>query len=201
MSKEEFLLELRKNLNGLPNDEIDNRIEFYSEMIDDRVEEGKTIDEAIEDIGGVDGVIKDIAKETPLVSLVKNKVKPNRSLYVWEILIIILGFPIWFPLLLTFSIIAFVVYFMLWILDFVFSTVGLSLICSSGLSLVIFFIYLTKGKFVLNYLGYFLVLLAISLFLFVGVYYFTKLCAKVTKYTLLGIKSWFIRGGKNEKRN
>ena len=25
MSKEEFLLELRKNLNGLPNDEIDNR--------------------------------------------------------------------------------------------------------------------------------------------------------------------------------
>lgn len=201
MSKEEFLLELRKNLNGLPNDEIDNRIEFYSEMIDDRVEEGKTIDEAIEDIGGVDGVIKDIAKETPLVSLVKNKVKPNRSLYVWEILIIILGFPIWFPLLLTFSIIAFVVYFMLWILDFVFSTVGLSLICSSGLSLVIFFIYLTKGKFALNYLGCFLVLLAISLFLFVGVYYFTKLCAKVTKYTLLGIKSWFIRGGKNEKRN
>ena len=201
MSKEEFLLELRKNLNGLPNDEIDNRIEFYSEMIDDRVEEGKTIDEAIEDIGGVDGVIKDIAKETPLVSLVKNKVKPNRSLYVWEILIIILGFPIWFPLLLSFSIIAFVVYFMLWILDFVFSTVGLSLICSSGLSLVIFFIYLTKGKLALNYLGYFLVLLAISLFLFVGVYYFTKLCAKVTKYTLLGIKSWFIRGGKNEKRN
>ena len=92
-------------------------------------------------------------------------------------------------------------YFILWIIDFVFLTVGLSLIGASVMSLLVFFIYLAKGKFSLDYIGYSLVLLGVSVFLFIGVYYFTKLCAFVTKHSMLGIKSWFIRGGKNEKRD
>ena len=196
MNREEFLLELRKNLNGLPKDEIENRIEFYSEMISDRVEEGLTEEEAINDIGGVEGVIKDIAKEIPLTKLVKEKIKPKRSLYIWEIVLIFLGFPIWFPILLTITILAFVMYFILWILDLVFTIVGTSLFASGLMSLLIFFIVLFKGDLSLDYIGYTFVLLGVSLFMFVGVYYFTKLAAFVTKKTLIEIKSWFIRGKK-----
>ena len=47
MNKEEFLNSLRKRLKGLPNNEIEERISFYSEMIDDRVEEGMSEEEAI----------------------------------------------------------------------------------------------------------------------------------------------------------
>ena len=35
MNKEEFLNALRSNLKGLPSDEIEERISFYDEMIED----------------------------------------------------------------------------------------------------------------------------------------------------------------------
>ena len=34
MNKQEFLMKLRKALSGLPKDDIDERLTFYSEMID-----------------------------------------------------------------------------------------------------------------------------------------------------------------------
>ena len=40
MNKQEFLAGLRKGLSGLPQEDIEERLLFYSEMIDDRIEEG-----------------------------------------------------------------------------------------------------------------------------------------------------------------
>ena len=40
MNKQEFLAQLRKGLSGLPKEDIDERLTFYSEMIDDRMEDG-----------------------------------------------------------------------------------------------------------------------------------------------------------------
>ena len=40
MSKQAFLARLRKELSGLPKDDIEERLAFYEEMIDDRTEEG-----------------------------------------------------------------------------------------------------------------------------------------------------------------
>ena len=42
MTKKEFLDELKKGLLGIPEEDINRSIEFYSEMIDDRIEDGKT---------------------------------------------------------------------------------------------------------------------------------------------------------------
>jgi UV DNA damage endonuclease len=39
MTKLNFLFELREKLKGLPQNEIDERLNFYSEMIEDMVEE------------------------------------------------------------------------------------------------------------------------------------------------------------------
>ena len=47
MNKQEFLDELRKGLCGLPSEDIEERINFYSEMIDDRMEEGLTEEESV----------------------------------------------------------------------------------------------------------------------------------------------------------
>ncbi len=43
MTKQEFIAELRKGLSGLPKKELEERLTFYSEMIDDRMEEGLTV--------------------------------------------------------------------------------------------------------------------------------------------------------------
>ena len=37
MLKTEFLTELQNGLSGLPQADIDERLSFYSEMIDDRI--------------------------------------------------------------------------------------------------------------------------------------------------------------------
>ena len=101
MNKQQFLDELRSKLVGLPDEEIENRVSFYEEMINDRIDEGKSEEEAINEIGTVDEVVREIAKDTPLVSLVKHKLKPKRRLRGWEVLIIIFSFPFWLPLVIT----------------------------------------------------------------------------------------------------
>ena len=53
MNKEEFLNALRSALAGLPQEDIEERLAFYSESIDDRVEDGLTEEEAVEAIGTV----------------------------------------------------------------------------------------------------------------------------------------------------
>ena len=38
VTKQQFLTELRKKLSGLPQQDIDERLSFYSEMIEDRID-------------------------------------------------------------------------------------------------------------------------------------------------------------------
>ena len=42
MDKKAFLAQLRSQLSGLPQNDIEDRLIFYSEMIDDIMEEGIT---------------------------------------------------------------------------------------------------------------------------------------------------------------
>ena len=47
MSKQEFLAQLRKGLSGLPKEDLEERLTFYSEMIDDRIDDGMAEEEAV----------------------------------------------------------------------------------------------------------------------------------------------------------
>ena len=96
MNKQEFLGALRRGLLGLTEEDIENSVEFYSEMIDDRIDEGMSEDEAVADIGSANEVIQQILSEASLTKLVKRKVKKNRSLKGWEIVLLIAGSPVWF---------------------------------------------------------------------------------------------------------
>ena len=53
MSKQDFLNTLRVRLSGLPKADIEERLIFYSEIIDDKIEEGLTEEEAVADVGDV----------------------------------------------------------------------------------------------------------------------------------------------------
>lgn len=199
MKKEEFLSELRNKLNGLPKDDVDNRISFYSEMIDDRIDDGKTEEEAVADIGTVDDVVNDIAKDTPLVKLVKEKVKPKRSLRAWEIVLIVLGFPLWFPLLLVAFILCLVAYILLWVLVIVSYAVELSLIAGAIGGIVIFFAYLFGGGEVnLMVLGTSIMCAGASVLMFFGCVGATKVSIKLSKAIINGIKSSIIKKGRKE---
>ena len=51
MTKKEFITELRKKLSKLPSREAAERLTFYSEMIDDRIEDGVSEEVAVASVG------------------------------------------------------------------------------------------------------------------------------------------------------
>ena len=51
MNKEQFLAALRARLTALPKDDLEKTLQYYREMIEDRVEEGMTEFEAVADVG------------------------------------------------------------------------------------------------------------------------------------------------------
>ena len=60
MTKTEFVLELTSKLSLLPWEEVEDRISFYVEMIDDRMEDGLSEEEAVAAVGSVDEIAAQI---------------------------------------------------------------------------------------------------------------------------------------------
>ena len=101
MSKTEFLEQLRRGLSGCPEQEKEERIAFYDEMISDYLEEGLTESEAVAKIGDPRDIAAGIMADLPLSALVKERIKPGRKLKGWELILLILGSPIWVSLVIT----------------------------------------------------------------------------------------------------
>ena len=126
MNKESFLIKLASALAGLPEEDIEKSLEFYSEMIDDRIEDGLSEAEAVAAVGTIEEIRAQIVKDTPLPKLIKEKVKRKRSLNGLEVTLLIVGFPIWFPLLAAAASVVFSVYVTLWSLIIVLFAVEIS---------------------------------------------------------------------------
>lgn len=95
MNKREFIEALRKGLCGLPQDDIEERVTFYSEMIDDRMEEGFLEQEAVAQAGAVEDIVNQIVSETPIGKIAKERLKSKGRIKPWEIVLLALGSPIW----------------------------------------------------------------------------------------------------------
>lgn len=107
MNKRQFIAGLRKRLSRLPRKEAEERIGFYSEMIDDRMEEGLSEEEAVKAVGSLDNISKQIPGGKGADSV-------KRELSGWDIALIIIGAPLWAPLLLAALAIYFSLYAVLW---------------------------------------------------------------------------------------
>ena len=114
MNKAEFLDALRMRLGGLPDGEVDDRLIFYGEMIDDRIEEGLSEEDAVSAMGSVEEVASQILSEIPLGKIVKGRIKPKRRMSAWEIVLLILGSPIWLSLALSALAVILSLYISLW---------------------------------------------------------------------------------------
>ncbi len=194
MLKQEFLNALREGLNGLPQADIEERITFYGEMIDDRIEEGRSEEEAVKEIGTVEAVVQQIVEETPLTRIVKEKIKPKRKMRAWEIVLIVLGFPVWFSLLAAASAVLLALYIVLWVLVIALWVIEVAFIISAVAMLVGGVGLLAYGETPagLCALGGALILAALSIFLFFGCVAASKGAVKLTKKIAIGIKNLFV---------
>ena len=114
MNRDLFFNALRNGLSGLPQDTVEEHLAFYGEMLDDRMEEGYSEEAAIAELGNIDDIIAQIKADTPLTKIVKEKIARRRKLTTLEILLIIVGFPIWFSLLVSVFAVVFSIYISWW---------------------------------------------------------------------------------------
>ena len=114
MTKMQFLLSLHDKLAGLPRDEVEQRLDFYCEMIEDRMEEGLSEAQAVAEVGSVDEIAEQITADIPLVKIVKGKIKSKRRMKPWEVTLLAVGGPVWVPLLISAVAVVFSLYISLW---------------------------------------------------------------------------------------
>lgn len=197
MNKSEFLLVLRDRLSGLPEEDIKRSVEYYSEMIDDRIDDGLSEEEAVEAIGSIDEIVSQILTGISLPKLVKAKVKPKHTLRGWEILLLILGFPLWMSLLAAAASVILAFYIVLWSIIIVLYSVAVSFAACAiaGILSSLAFIFVGGIPSGVLTFGVGLIFLGITILFF----FIFKLIAKgifiISKKILLGIKACFFRKG------
>ena len=196
MNKEAFLNELRSKLSGLPQEDIDERVSFYREMIEDHVEDGATEEEAVSDIGPVDEVVKTIMAEIPLTKIVKTRAKnkQKKSMPVWVIILLVLGFPVWFPLLITVFAVVLSIFITVWAIIFSLYVTDFALGMSAIACILAAVVSFAAGKIALGFMciGAALILAGITILFFFGIWYVVKGVLFLTKKMMIGIKSMFV---------
>lgn len=193
MNKAEFLSELKKMISEYPPEETEKSMEYYAEMIDDRVEDGMTEAEAVASLGTVDAIANQIKCELPITTLVKQKAKEKtggKKIPAWAIVLLILGFPLWGGIVVFILGMILVFYSLIWSMDIMLWSIVISMGAGAFSGLLGFFVNLFRLSFgsAVFYLGAGLLCGGIGIFVFLGTFLVTKGIIHGTKRCFLWVK-------------
>lgn len=200
MNKSEFLQQLKKELAGIPKEDREERLNFYSEMIDDRMEEGLSEEEAIRAIGSTDEIVRQTVTDRYWASL-KNPPQKKNSLPVWVIVLLCVGAPLWISLAATVFSLIITAYAVIWTVVVTLWGAAFGTLCGCGVG------GLAGGILLLCYgnplsgvllISAGLVCGGLAIFAFYGCIWTTKGAALLSKLIFVGIKNCFVR---KEKKN
>lgn len=195
LTKNEFIAALRDKLSGLADKELDERLDFYAEMIDDRIEDGPAEEQAVMQIGSVDEVVSQILSEIPLSLIAKKKIKSAKRPSTLETVLLAVGSPLWLSLLIAAFSVVFSLYLSVWSVIVSFWAVFASLAACAAAGIVSGAVFvatstLSSGLFIAA-AG--LICAGLSIFCFFGCAAATKHTAIATKRIVLGIKKRLIK--------
>lgn len=200
MNKQEFLAALRNGLSGLPQADIEERVEFYSEMIVDRMEEGLSEAEAVSAIGEVEEIVGQTVADIPLAKIAKEKIRPKKRRNAGETVLLVLGSPIWVPLGLAAAIVLAAVYISLWsvVLSLWAGFASLVAGAAGGAVACVVFAVGGSGASGLVMLAAGMVCAGLSVFLFFGCRAATKAMVILPKKTVLWMKNRLMKKEERE---
>lgn len=193
MNKQQFLDTIRDKIGALPPQDRERSLDFYSEIIDDRMEDGLTEEQALEAIGSVEEVAAQILQEAQVPKAAP--VIIPRKLRIWEIVLLVLGAPLWIPLVLSVAIVLLSVYAVLWscVLTLYCADLCLALGAVAGIAGGIFYLITGGTGPALLFIGVALVLAGLAIVAF----FLCNLAAKgvflLSKYAFLSMKALIIR--------
>lgn len=183
MNKQKFLSSLKRGLSSLPKAELEERATFYDEMINDRIEEGMSEEEAVAAVGDVHQIISQILSEAPRKKMPQSA-KASKSKYsATEIILLILGSPVWFSLLISFGAVCFSLYAVAWavVISFWAAFAAFSVSAPSGILVASALIFTGNAVSGVALLSAALVCASLSIFAFFG-------CRELTKYLIIFTK-------------
>ena len=199
MTKSEFLWQLSRALKNVSERDREDALAYYREMIEDRMESGMSEEEAVAALGAPADAAKDIMCRLPLPTLIKNKCKEKSTWHMWEVVLLILGSPVWLSLLVCILACVAVVYICLWTVVLALWACAVSL-CVGGVVLVVAGVvsfYGAAGTALLN-IGVGLIAVGGGLLLFFISPIVTRIMIRLSKLFLRGMKYLII--GKNKKK-
>lgn len=196
MTKTEFLEQLKNSLNGLSQEDIKKSLDYYEEMIDDRMEDGISEEEAVSGLGTVEEIKNRILEDVSITKIVKAKIKPKRALRAWEIILLIIGSPVWVPVTASLIIVVLVLYLCFWIVILCLYICDFAVFFSGFGSIIGAFAQENGFNTGLFMTGCGIMLIGLAILLFLGFTQIARGLIWVSKKTALGIKKMFV-GGKN----
>ena len=195
MTKKEFLEILSYSLSALNKSDKDERLNFYAEMIEDRIEEGYSEEDAVGSVGDPEVIGAQILSEYSYVKKASKKTSTKRKLHTWEIVLLAVGSPVWVPLAIAAAAIVFTLYVVFWaVVGSIWAApVSLSAVGLAGLS-ILPAIYFIQGNLLggIAIIGLGVFSAGLAIFAFYGCIKATKGGAILTKKTVLGIRSLFV---------
>ena len=197
MNKQQFLAAVGTQIQSLPQSDVEKSLDYYREMIDDRMEDGLSEEEAVAALGSPEEIAEQILLETPLPKLVKAKLKPSRALKAWEIVLLVLGSPVWLPLLLAAGVVLLAVYIVLWAIIVSLYAVDLSFAAGAvcGVGGLFLLLYAGHPLQAVLFLGAGLVCAGLAILLFFAFNQITRWIIMLSKMPVRWIKARFIRKG------
>ena len=201
MSRDAFIGELRHRMAGLPQETVERTVEYYGELIADSMEDGLTEEEAVSRLGSLEEIVASVVKDTPLTQIVETRIqeRKKKGSSGWVIALLILGAPVWLPVLIAVLAVLFALFVGLWAVVIALWAVVAAVILTGLAALVagvveLCRLHLPQG---LVLLGGGLVCLGLCALLFLLMKLITVGTVKLCKWLWVGIKSLFV--GKKSK--
>ena len=192
MSKTEFIEQLRSALNGLSEEDLKKSVDYYEEMIDDRMEDGIPEEDAVSGLGSIDEIKDKILKEIPIANIVKEKIKPKRKLGGLEIALLVIGAPLWVPIVLSLIIMGLSLYMSFWTVILSLYVTDFSLFLSGVFCIVAAFMQTNGFATGLFLSGIGVALTGVSVLLFFGFNQIVKGMFFLSKKFVLWLKKLFV---------
>ncbi|MDO5044237.1 MAG: DUF1700 domain-containing protein [Coriobacteriia bacterium] len=195
MLKKEFMKSLQAYLSTLPEFERQSTLEFYSELIDDRMDEGSSEEEAIASLESpfdIASNLLDIREQEKIEFFVdRPNTQEKKKLWPWVLLAIITA-PLWlFILFMVLLFIFFIILSILSIFVMLLTAAFLLIVAAGNVFVTSFFIFPSSILAGISHLGLSLGLLGLALFSGLLAYFVFVAVFKGTKALVQSISTAF----------
>ena len=190
MTKEQFIKELKDALSSLPESEAEECVNFYKEMIDDRMEEGLSESDAVMAVGDVNKIASNkLAEELetePPKRFGEQKPKKEGKRSGLNKSALAVGSPLWLTVAILLLVCAFAIYVSIWaVLISLWASFISFAIASLGAAILI-----VPSFFESNLSGCFMLSAALCCFALAIFSFFV--CRVLTKYAIIFTKKSLI---------